>query len=474
MVVNIASTNVVTPFPKEIKQEEHQKVVYEDSVYMFTPYKVKSQVTNVKVGTPAIESYSSDVKPAENRGNSIVYGPYRDIAPFKSANFRVHYTNDRPFFVVESVERTVEISHWGNLAVEEHYEVKHSGAKLIGAFSRYEYSKNPAQTSPSSFRKITATLPLLANEIYFRDRIGNISSSDIRVVGKNLEVDFYPRFPLFGGWKIRFYIGYNLPISDYLTVAMNNPEKLKLRYKFSVPFDAPVENLSLKVVIPEGATDVEFRAPFPVDSDTRENLKTYLDVGGRTVVSIVKKNVVPEHNDNFLVSYNFAASNILFEPMLVIGSLFAFCLFVMVYVRVDLSVAKSEEQLEQDRETLSNELTELYVEKFIERDTWYAEVEKAIANDNNNANKVIDEVEKKRQDLAELIKNEIISELNKTNSKSLAYINKVEKKEQEKFELLKQLSLQKKKGGGKEMEKIEDNYDKATDEIYASIDILRE
>ena len=470
LVVNIALTNVISPFPKEIKQDEHQKVVYEDNAYFFTPYKVKSQITLVKLGTSAVESYTNTVKPVENKGNGIQYGPFRDVVPFTTAGVRLHYVNDRPCFVVSSVERTVEISHWGNLAVEEHYEIKHTGAKLVGPFSRFEYSKNPGQTSPASFRKITATLPLLANDIYFRDRIGNISSSDIRVSGKNLEVDFHPRFPLFGGWKIRFYIGYNLPINDYLTVAMNNPEKHKLRYKFSVPFDAPVEDLTLRVVVPEGADDVEFKTSFPNDSESKENLKTYLDVSGRTVSVINKKNVVPEHNENFLLSYTFPASAVYFEPLLVISALFGFCLFVMVYVRMDLSISKSDEELENERETTAHELTELYVEKFIERDNWYQEVEQAVASNNQST---IESIDKKRQELSEMIKKDIVTELTNLNAKSIVHINKIEKREAEKFDIIKTLSQLKKKEG-EEWKKLQDNYDRITDEIYATVDILRE
>ncbi|KAG2389090.1 hypothetical protein C9374_014490 [Naegleria lovaniensis] len=465
LVISIVYVGVVRPYPKEITQTEHQKVVYESNAYFFSPYKVRHQVTTVKVGTSSIDSYSTKVKPVENKGTGIQYGPYRDVTPFSVDEMRVHYTNDRPFFIVESVDRTVEISHWGNLAIEEHYEIKHGGAKLIGPFSRYEYAKNPPQTSPSSFRKITATLPLTATDIYFRDRIGNISSSDIRVVGKNLEVDFYPRFPLFGGWRIRFYIGYNLPISDYLTTALNNPEKHKLRYKFSVPFDAPVEDLTLRVIVPEGSSDIEFRTSFPIDSEHRENLKTYLDVGGRTVVVIKKKNVVPEHNENFLLSYTFPATAVYFEPLLVIGSLFGFCMFVIIYVRLDFSIQKSEEELEKERETMSYELVETYIEKFFERDSWFTDLEQSL--DRNN----IENVEKKRLAMADNIKNEIIAELSKLQSKTVSTISEIEKKDQKKFEYLKDIVNAKSE---KEKDETHNKYSVVSEEIYSLVDLLRE
>ena len=34
------------------------------------------------------------------------------------------------------MERTIELSMWGNIAVEEVVDVRHDGAKLKGSFSR--------------------------------------------------------------------------------------------------------------------------------------------------------------------------------------------------------------------------------------------------------------------------------------------------------------------------------------------------
>jgi len=38
--------------------------------------------------------------------------------------------------------RVIEVSHWGNIAVEETYDLVHSGAVLKGPFSRYEYQRH--------------------------------------------------------------------------------------------------------------------------------------------------------------------------------------------------------------------------------------------------------------------------------------------------------------------------------------------
>jgi len=38
--------------------------------------------------------------------------------------------------------RVIEVSHWGNIAVEETYDLAHSGAVLKGPFSRYDYQRH--------------------------------------------------------------------------------------------------------------------------------------------------------------------------------------------------------------------------------------------------------------------------------------------------------------------------------------------
>ena len=78
--------------------------------------------------------------------------------------------------------REVEVSHWGSIAVEEAYELQHAGAELAGGFSRIDYQMmrmTPGATP--SFRKLMTTLPSQASGIYYRDQIGNISTSSVRV-----------------------------------------------------------------------------------------------------------------------------------------------------------------------------------------------------------------------------------------------------------------------------------------------------
>jgi len=59
-------------------------------------------------------------------------------------------------------------------------------------------------------------LPASARDVYYRDEIGNISTSNLREMDDQMELELRPRFPLFGGWKTHYYIGYNIPSYQYL------------------------------------------------------------------------------------------------------------------------------------------------------------------------------------------------------------------------------------------------------------------
>lgn len=55
---------------------------------------------------------------------------------------KVHEENNSPFLTVTNLERVIEVSHWGNIAVEEHVDIRHSGATLKGSFSRFDYQRS--------------------------------------------------------------------------------------------------------------------------------------------------------------------------------------------------------------------------------------------------------------------------------------------------------------------------------------------
>jgi oligosaccharyltransferase complex subunit alpha (ribophorin I) len=256
-------TSLLEPFPAEIRQDENQLVKYSDNHYFFSPYRTENQRTAYTLASTSIESYTKR-PPSSVRGSSVVFGPYKDIAPFEVSPMIIHSVNNKPFAKFSSMLKEVEVSHWGMISVEEVYELQHAGAKLKGGFSRFDYQSKRFGETPS-FRSIKAVLPSEANNIYYRDQIGNISTSDLAVRSDGIEMEIQTRFPIFGGWQTQFYIGYSVPTETALSTDLeSNRYKLKVDF-FSVFQDVWVEDLEIKVILPEGCTGIDVNVPYAVE-----------------------------------------------------------------------------------------------------------------------------------------------------------------------------------------------------------------
>ncbi|KAL0477575.1 oligosaccharide transferase subunit 1 [Acrasis kona] len=468
--IEIALVNkIIVAYPSQIEQQENQKVLYSDNIYFYSPYKVKSQRTRVNVGTTQVESYTE--RSSQNVAGTISYGPYAEQTPFTNSPFKIHFVNNKPFVVVTSVERIVEVSHWGNLAIEEHYDLRHDGAKLKGAFSRYDYSKNPYQTSPSSFRELTAKLPLQASDIYFRDRIGNISSSNCRPSGKDLLVDFLPRFPLFGGWRIRFYIGWNLPIQNYLSNT-NEQFKLKTRLQRSVRL-CHRRRFDHQGHLAGGRTQRETKRSIQSGQST---------FGG-------DENLSPHHAQDFTVTYDFTYSSLSGEPLMVIGALLCFCLFVIAYTRFNLTIRESDIVKTEQGAVRVQELTEQFVEAQQARDSKYAQIESSLSSSSQEAlDSVLSAVKSAREELDQSIQRNILVPFKEfaalgqsATTRALEIIQQVERREKDRFEAARALVANKKRHLEQKTKTTADAmaestklFDQLGDEIYLFIQDLKE
>ncbi|KAL6844278.1 hypothetical protein ACP4OV_025951 [Aristida adscensionis] len=331
-------THSLEPFPAEIGQSESQLVYYRDSAVLLSPYHVLEQVTYIKMPTNRIESFTR-VDPTTRSGTEVKYGTYNNQMPNTYLPILVHFENNHPFAVVEELVRKVEISHWGNIQITEQYKLKHGGARHKGVFSRLEYQSRPSISGMSSFKNLLARLPPRVHSVYYRDEIGNISTSHLRTDSQKSELEIEPRYPLFGGWHCTFTIGYGLPLHDY--VFESDDGRRYINFTFGCPLlDTVVDDLTIKIVLPEGSKSPQPSVPFLTEQHI-ETSYSYLDVVGRPTVVLKKKNVVGEHNVPFQVHYEFNPIFMLAEPVMLISAVFFFFVGCIAYLHMDLSIRKS-------------------------------------------------------------------------------------------------------------------------------------
>ena len=82
----------------------------------------------------------------------------------------------------------------------------------------------------------------------------------------------------------------------------NDGDTYILKQLYGYPFlDLIAEDFELKIILPEGATDIKYEIPFSVDSKRNDLTFSYLDTLGRPTVILNKKLVTDYHNQDFYV-----------------------------------------------------------------------------------------------------------------------------------------------------------------------------
>ncbi|KAJ3204177.1 proteasome regulatory particle base subunit, partial [Clydaea vesicula] len=263
--VKIAFTNLLKPFPKSVEQipktsqtGSRQLLLFNGFAHFWSPYLTENQKTTIRLPKSHIESYTASPKPVTKTDKALTYGPYRDVSaitsPESTDRIKIHFEHPHAILVAKTHERIVEVSHWsGKLGVEDHIDLHHNGAKIKGHYSNIDYRLTQhMQVDTNVVKSIPLVLPANAVDVYFKDTIGNVSTTNFRNEKKRSLLEFRPRYPLYGGWKYSWFYGYSVPISQFLKSNKN-------KYEISVDFydsmhNITVEKAILKISLPEGST----------------------------------------------------------------------------------------------------------------------------------------------------------------------------------------------------------------------------
>jgi oligosaccharyltransferase complex subunit alpha (ribophorin I) len=85
------------------------------------------------LSSSSVHDFARLPQPVEKSGKTITYGPYdMEMKPFSFFALMVHEENNSPFITVLNHRRELWLSTWAsNLAVEEHYTIRHDGAQYV-------------------------------------------------------------------------------------------------------------------------------------------------------------------------------------------------------------------------------------------------------------------------------------------------------------------------------------------------------
>lgn len=332
----------------EIKQNEKQYIFYEGNCLLYTPYPVQEQTTEIKLPSNDILNYT-DSDFVRKEATTITYGPFQNKSGYEYESLWIHFEHNSPFITVISLKRFIEISHWGNIAVKEEIELFHSGAKLKGPFSRLMHQSQ--KSSNYHCGHINTYLPSAAQDIYYNDVIGTISTSYVVDWYQYLLVQLKPRFPLFGGWKTIYTLGYNIPAYEYLQRS-NNKFKLSMLFLDHVYSNMHVEKLEVKITLPLAAKDIEINFPYSVQRLPDSYVYKYFDVLGRVVLTAKKEDLVDEHMALFELYYSWNTLALLYEPMMLCLVIFVIFVAIIILPRLDFTLPVKEKVLERTKKQL--------------------------------------------------------------------------------------------------------------------------
>ena len=99
---------------------------------------------------------------------------------------------------------------------------------------------------------------------------------------------------------------------------------------------------NVQVVLPEGASSISAKVPFPVNQ-SREVKHTYLDTAGRPVMVLHRTNLVPDHDVPFTVTYSFYRILMLREPAFLVGVFALLFASILAYVRCDFVLSRDDQ-----------------------------------------------------------------------------------------------------------------------------------
>jgi len=293
-------------------------------------------------------------------GPTITFGPFKSqplttAADFDPSAYRVsvHFEMNIPALTVVSLKRAAEVSHWGaNLNIQDEYIIRNDGPKLKGQFSRVDFQLAAYQRRSSSIiiPGLSLQLPPGAHDAYYFDLIGNVSTSAFRPArqlgGRTTrlqpqysQLELRPRYPLLGGWNYTFTVGWDAPLGDSEKWDAAN-ERWILAVPFLTPLPAtPVDEAEVKIILPEGATDITVHEPFPAQMERSTHI-TYLDTVGRPAFTFKGTNLTEKHEQLIYITYRVSPTAHLQKPLAVAAAAFVIFSAMWTLKRVDMTIKK--------------------------------------------------------------------------------------------------------------------------------------
>ncbi|KAF2230538.1 dolichyl-diphosphooligosaccharide--protein glycosyltransferas-like protein subunit 1 [Viridothelium virens] len=345
--------SALSPLPTAIAQTDKQYLQYTFSAHTPSAYSTDNQKTKLKFPSSDVPDYTiipgtsgSTSEDPQVQGSSFTYGPYEKTPAGSTLPVTVRYEFTKPVLHTAHLQRDIYVSHWGGaMMVEELYNpLMNIGAKLKEQFSRVEWQRAAYYNPPSAaLKEMKFPLTPGSSDAYVVDDIGNVSTTHWRSGPREALLELRPRYPIFGDWRYKFQVGWNAELKEYLRNIGGD------RFVLKVPFiEGPkmsegleYERVEVRVILPEGATNVEFSTSIPTLTNSTTLYRTYMDTVGRTTLTLVAQNVVDGQRESDLyITYEYPWTAGFRKPLTIFTGLVAVFGATWAIGQLDVSIGK--------------------------------------------------------------------------------------------------------------------------------------
>ncbi|KAK7865899.1 hypothetical protein R5R35_005620 [Gryllus longicercus] len=312
-------THRLIPLQNYITQSGSQMVRFKDSHYFLSPYPTLIQKTIVIFGSQNIRAVTN-VEPVTRLGNTYKYGPYNKIDALKTSAMVLHVENKKPFLTILKLLRVIFVSHWGNIHVKDSIELDNSGAIYVSRDHGEKYLRKQYS--------VRTIIPRSAKNIECHDIIGKMTTK-VKYHKNFTELILQPRLPLTGGTITNYNVSYYLSTDDFLYYSEND-YVLKMRLTDRILQNMCIDQAEIKIILPEGASEVIFYVPFQTFRLPNGIRKLFLDIFGHPTISLVKTNVIDQHVIDFELLYSLETIFFIYKPAIIVLPIFIlFVLFIL-------------------------------------------------------------------------------------------------------------------------------------------------
>ncbi|KAH3899245.1 dolichyl-diphosphooligosaccharide--protein glycotransferase subunit OST1 SCDLUD_004678 [Saccharomycodes ludwigii] len=337
--------SIAKPFPEYIDMGADQNLklttnLYPNSFYPTLEYTLVLAGSNdIKINK--LPKEASDPSLISKDETKTTIGPFTSISPLKTSKIDIVYSRNAPILRFSNLKREVWVSQWSStVQFEEHYDAINDAAKLKDGFVRATWmSKQLAVVPRSHLAAFDVELPADSSAHYYTDAVGMITTW--KRFGDRLLLK--PRFPLFGGWKSNFTLGWTNDLSQFLHT-VDNEEGI---YLLSIPIlngpvDSTYDQIDLSVFLPEGSEVLDVTAPVNNPKITIDNKKSYFDLKqGHVKVTVEMKNL----NDGLsqgtiFVRYKYNKDSFYMKPLSIGMNVFIALIAFFIMKRIDFSIEK--------------------------------------------------------------------------------------------------------------------------------------